>query len=156
MCFPDMPVALPVGPQEPVEQPHWDGLKNGELRIQQCENCGTWIWSPSWVCPRCHQLDPVWRSVEMAGTVYSWTRTHHAFPASREFADALPYVTALVEIPAAGNRRLFGIVVGGGDVRIGAPVRGWIQPGSELTGGWAVLRWVLQTEESLQTEEPLP
>lgn len=140
------PVALPVGPQEPVEIPFWEGLKKGEVLIQQCRNCDRWIWSPSWICPDCHTFDLAWRAVEPEGVVYSWIETLHAFPASQEFSSSLPYTTALVELPGAGGRRLFGIVSGTRPVEIGTRVRGWIQPGSEQTGGWAILRWTTDVE----------
>lgn len=137
-----IPVALPVGPQDPVEEPYWQGLLEGELRIQQCAACDRWIWAPSYICPQCHTFDPVWRPVRPEGVVYSWTTTNHVFPASREFDGHTPYTIALVALPEAGGRRLLGIVADDGPVRAGTPVRAWIQPASELTGGWAVLRWV--------------
>ena len=136
----DYPVAMPVGPQTPVEAPFWEGLQAEELRMQHCLACGTWIWAPSWICPTCHSFDPAWEAVEPAGVVYSWIETYHVFPASREFGDYVPYLTALIELPHAGGRRLLGIVTDG-EVRIGSPVRGWIQPASEMTGDWPVLRW---------------
>lgn len=141
------PVAVPVGPQEPVEAPFWEGLNEGEIRLQHCDNCDRWIWSPSWVCPQCHSFDPPWRSIEPVGVVYSWIETLHAFPASLEFSSSLPYTTALVELPAAGGRRLLGIVSGSRPVEIGTRVRGWIQPGDDQTGGWAVLRWTTDLED---------
>ena len=143
---PEIPVALPIGPQEPVEVPFWEGLRAGELRMQHCGGCDLWIWAPSWICPSCHAFDPPWRAVEPRGVVYSWTETFHAFPASQEFRDALPYVTALVELPHAGGRRLLGIVTGDGPVRVGTPVTAWVQPAGDLTGGWPVLRWMTDTE----------
>jgi uncharacterized protein len=137
----DVPVALPVGPQEPVEEPFWAGLRANEVRLQHCPDCDRWIWEPSWVCPQCYRFDPPWQAIDPVGEVYSWTTTRHAFPASLEFSDALPYTTALVTLTNAGGRRLLGIITGGATVRIGTPVRAWIQPASELTGGWPVLRW---------------
>ncbi|GAA4474961.1 hypothetical protein GCM10023094_11510 [Rhodococcus olei] len=140
------PAALPLGPQVPVDEPFWMGLLEGELRIQHCKECDRWIWGPSWVCQDCHAFDPPWEAVEPVGTVYSWTTTHHAFPASREFAESVPYTTALVELPHAGGRRILGIVTNTRDVRIGQHVRGWIQPAGESTGGWPVLRWIAEED----------
>jgi uncharacterized OB-fold protein len=136
-----VPVALPVGPQESVEEPFWRGLLDGKVLLQHCDACDRWIWAPSWVCPSCFRFDPPWRPVDPTGFVYSYTTTHHVFPASEEFKGSLPYTTALVELPHAGGRRLLGIVVGGATVKIGSPVRAWIQPAGDLTGGWAILRW---------------
>lgn len=141
-----IPAALPLGPQEPVDEPFWEGLRAGELRIQHCAACDRWIWGPSWICPQCHGFDPEWKSVEPIGTVYSWTTTHHAFPASQEFKDAVPYTTALIELPHAGNRRILGIVSDTQEVTIGQRVRGWFQPASELTDGWPILRWTTEVD----------
>ena len=137
----EIPVALPIGPQEAVEEPFWVGLRADEIRLQHCPACDRWIWEPSWVCPECYRFDPPWEAVDPVGVVHSWITTRHAFPASQEFADSLPYVTALVSLTNAGGRRMLGIVTGDPEVRIGTPVQGWIQPASELTGGWPVLRW---------------
>jgi uncharacterized OB-fold protein len=141
-----LPVVLPVGPQEPVEIPFWEGLQAGELRLQHCQACDWWIWAPSWICPKCHSFDPPWRAVRPHGIVYSWTTTFHAFPASQEFRDAVPYTTALVELPDGGGRRLLGIVTGRRPVRTGVAVAAWVQPPSELTGDWPVLRWTTDPE----------
>jgi uncharacterized OB-fold protein len=139
--FESMPVALPIGPQEPVEAPYWEGLKAGEIRIQHCTKCDLWIWSPSWICPQCHGFDPTWEAVDPVGEVYTWATTHHVFPAATEFEGHVPFTTAFVSILSAGGRRLFGLIVGDQSVRIGTRVRAWIQPASELTGGWPALRW---------------
>jgi uncharacterized OB-fold protein len=142
-CEP-IPVALPVGPQRSVEAGFWEGLKAGELRLQHCERCDLWIWPATWVCSSCFQFDPPWRRVEPAGRVYSWTTTRHLFPDAQEFTGRTPYTVLLVELPAAGGRRLLGILAGECDERpvaIGESVRAWIQPASPLTGGWPVLRW---------------
>lgn len=78
----------------------------------------------------------------MRGRVFSWIRTHQRFAAS--FSSVTPYVTLLVELPDAGNRRLFGVLVGPEEgLEVGAPVKGVIQKPSELTRGQPVLRWQL-------------
>jgi uncharacterized OB-fold protein len=151
-----IPVALPIGPQDPLDEPFWQGLREGVLRIQHCAGCGNWIWEPSWVCPACHRFDPVWATVEPVGVVYSWTTTRHAFPASMEFAGALPYTTALVSLPHAGHRRVLGIVIDGDVVKIGTRVRGCIQPASDLTGGWPVLRWRVDDTDTASTDSSNP
>jgi uncharacterized OB-fold protein len=136
-------VGQPAGPSDGVDTPYWEGLLRGELLIQHCE-CGRWVWGPTWICPSCHRFDPPWELVEPRGTIYTWTQTRHAFPVAPEFADALPYNIVLVEVPQAGNVRLLGIEVGSDPddlPSIGDEVEGVIQPASDLTGGWAVLRW---------------
>jgi hypothetical protein len=50
----------------------------------------------------------------------------------------------LAELPAAGGRRLLGVLRDGdgADVRIGQPVCGEIEP-APSPGAWPVLRWRL-------------
>ena len=129
--------SLPDG----LDQPYWNGLARGVVMIQRCPSCQTWIWGPRWLCPACLTPKPEWVEVEPNGRVFSWTRTWQKF--APEFADHVPYITVVVELPEAGGRRLMGVLVGDDtvDPRIGDPVRGVIQPPSKLTSGAAVLRW---------------
>ncbi|MFC9556162.1 Zn-ribbon domain-containing OB-fold protein [Rhodococcus sp. NPDC056960] len=135
----------PWGPSaDGLDQPYWDGLTRGELRLQRCGTCKTWIWGPQWVCGSCHTLDPNWESVTPAGTVYSWSRSWYPF--ITELADRVPYVTVLVELPEAGNRRVLGILTGDDTdaIRIGDPVVGHIEHDEGAT--WPLLRWRRSTE----------
>ncbi|HTO42326.1 MAG TPA: OB-fold domain-containing protein [Rhizomicrobium sp.] len=140
-----VPCTGPIGPRrDGVDLPFWEGLAAGELRMQRCSTCSHWWWAPSWRCGACGSWDLHWEAVPPRGKVFSWVRTHQPFSAAmKEFT---PFVTLLVELPDAGNRRLFGILVGPEDgLEVGAPVTGVIQKPSELTSGMAVLRWTLAT-----------
>ncbi|NMO91572.1 Zn-ribbon domain-containing OB-fold protein [Actinomycetospora sp. TBRC 11914] len=127
-----------------VDRPFWEGLAAGELRVQQCASCGTFVWSPRVLCPSCHGDDLRWPAVEPRGTVYSWTRTWQPFHPS--LAGHLPFVVVLAEIPSAGGRRLLGVLdtgdtTDGADIAVGRPVEAVIdRPDGE---GWPVLRWRL-------------
>ncbi|MFC0448979.1 Zn-ribbon domain-containing OB-fold protein [Rhodococcus jostii] len=135
----------PWGPSaDGLDQPYWDGLTRGELRLQRCGTCKTWIWGPQWVCGSCHALDPNWEAVTPVGTVYSWSRSWYPF--ITELADQVPYVTVLVELPEAGHRRVLGILTGADTdaVRIGDPVVGHIEHDEGAT--WPLLRWRRSTE----------
>lgn len=142
--LPDTPPVMPTaGPRDDgLDAPHWQGLRAGELRVQRCAPCGHWIWAPRPICPRCHRFDLEWPVVEAAGTIYSWTRTWHPFAA--ELSGHLPFVVVLAELPAAGRRRLLGVLRDGdgADVRVGQAVKGEIDlPTTD--DGWPVLRWRL-------------
>lgn len=130
-------VSLPDG----LDDPFWQGLAEGVVRIQRCPRCERWIWGPRWVCPECHRVEPEWVDVEPSGRIFSWTRTWQKF--APEFADHVPYITVLVELPDAGERRLLGLLLGDDkdDPHIGQEVHGVIQPPSALTSHSAVLRW---------------
>ena len=140
MQLDDIPVIGPIGPApDGLDEPHWRGLEEGRLLLQRCAPCRRWIWAPQWLCPACYAPNPAWVEVEARSTVYSWTRTWHPFGA--EFADHLPYVTVLAELPHAGGIRLLGVLAGGEEVAIGDSLKGVIQAPSSRTSGAAVLRW---------------
>ena len=135
------PVMASAGPRDDgLDAPHWEGLRDGEVRVQRCARCGHWIWAPQPACPRCHGFELAWPAVEPAGTVYSWTRTWQPFVP--ELSGHVPFVIVLAELPSAGGRRLLGVLHDGdgADMRVGQAVRGEIDPAPD-PGGWPVLRW---------------
>jgi uncharacterized OB-fold protein len=103
-----------------IDSPYWDGLRQGELRIQRCAPCGRWIWGPQPICPACHTFDPRWERVEPVGVVFSWTRTWQRFHPSVQ----VPYLTVLVELPHPRRRRVIGLYDGPREPVIGADVVG--------------------------------
>ncbi|MFV9428755.1 Zn-ribbon domain-containing OB-fold protein [Rhodococcus aetherivorans] len=134
------PVSAPWGPApDGLDQQYWDGLVAGELRLQRCTSCRTWIWGPQAICGHCHSFDIGWETVEPAGTVYSWNRSW--YPYMEEYANNLPYVTVLVELPHAGGRRVLGILTDDieADPAIGDRVVGSFE---RVEGSpWPLLRW---------------
>jgi len=128
----------PWGPSpDGLDQPYWDGLARAELLVQRCGRCQTWIWGPQWICGSCHAFDPWWQRVEPVGTVYSWSRTWRPF--IDELHVDVPYVTIVVELPAAGNRRVLGLLTGSDSVRIGDRVTGVFE--HDEGARWPMLRW---------------
>lgn len=127
-----------VSASDDLDQPFWDGLSRGELRVQRCTACGRWTWKPQWRCGQCGSWRMEWPAVAPQGVVYSWTRTHQAFsPAMR---GATPFTTVLAELPQAGGVRLLGNLTGPAEgVRIGATVEAAFEP----SAAGAVLRWRL-------------
>ena len=143
--IPDTPPWMDmVGPSDDgLDTPHWDGLREGRLVLQQCGDCASWIWAPRPLCPQCHSFELQWRQVEPVGTVYSWTRTWQPF--GREATGHLPYVVVLVELPAAGNCRVIGVLAHADGVQptIGATVLGRIEPPPD-DKHWPLIRWQLE------------
>jgi len=143
--IPDTPPWMNLaGPAEDgLDTPHWDGLRDGRLLLQQCGGCAGWIWAPRPICPRCHSFELRWEPVEPVGTVYSWTRTWQPF--TREATGHLPYVVVLVELPAAGNCRVVGVLAhaDGLTPAIGAAVTGKIEPPPD-DKHWPLIRWQLE------------
>lgn len=123
-----------------VDAPYWDGLGEGVLRVQRCARCDGWQWPADWRCPGCGSYELVWPEVEPRGRIYSWIRTHHPFVPG--YADLLPYVTVLAELPAAGGARMMGLLrTGEQDPRIGDPVVGEFAAAAPETLDLPVLHW---------------
>ena len=135
-----MTAEVPWGPMaDGLDQPYWDGLVAGELRLQRCADCRSWIWGPQSVCAQCHGFDIDWESVEAAGTIYSWSRSW--YPYISELGGDLPYISVLVELPHAGGCRVLGMLVDDPQrtPKIGDRVVGTVRtrPGEP----WPLLRW---------------
>lgn len=126
-----------------LDYPYFEGLGKGEVRIPRCDKCQTWTWPAEWRCPECGSWDFHWETASTEGaTVYAWTRTHYAF--SKNFADLLPFVNALVELPKAGKVRLVGLLLGSDKgVKVGAAVKTDIQPAQERFHNLPALAWRL-------------
>lgn len=142
--IPDTPPWMDLTGPSPdgLDTPHWDGLRDGDLLLQRCIDCRTWVWSPRPICPGCHSFDMGWEPVKPVGTIYSWTRTWQPF--TRESTGHLPYVVVLVDLPAADGRRVLGVLTNADGVipKIGAAVHGEIeQPPDEAH--WPLVRWHL-------------
>lgn len=128
-----------------LDAEHWEGLRAGKLLVQRCRKCSTWVWSPRPICPACHSFDLSFDPVEPVGTIYSWTRTWQAF--TPDATGHVPYLVVLAELPAAGNRRILGVLANADGLtpRIGTAVRGTIeQPPDDAY--WPLVRWHLDSD----------
>jgi uncharacterized OB-fold protein len=125
-----------------ADDPFWDGLEAGELRLPRCGGCGRWTWPAHWRCGECGSWEFRWTEVEPAGTVFSWTRTWYAFDRTRERAGDVPYVVALVEVDGTDGARILGVLAGDeAPLQVGARVTGAILPPSEKSLGYPSLVW---------------
>lgn len=132
---------------DPLEQPFWQGLAAGELRVQHCPACGSWWFPPRRRCTRCGGA-AVWRAVSGRGRIWSFVEVHP--PVLPAFMPYAPYPVVLVELEEATGLRLVGNVVrqrGAGidsvdivELAIGRPVSALIEP---LAEGIHWPRWLL-------------
>ncbi|HEX9032385.1 MAG TPA: OB-fold domain-containing protein, partial [Streptosporangiaceae bacterium] len=72
----------------------WEGTRQGELRIQQCADCGALRHPPGPMCPQCGSPNPKYLVASGAGTVFSYVVHHHPPVPGKQ----LPLVIALVEL----------------------------------------------------------
>ena len=74
----------------------WAALRDGELHIQRCAECGTFRHPPRPVCARCGATARQWQKVAGAGEVWSFTVVHP--PTLPAFADRTPYGAVVVRL----------------------------------------------------------
>lgn len=99
----------------PDTQFFWDGLKQRQLLIQRCADCGRLRHPPGPACPHCHSLN--WDTVAASGraTLFSFVISHHPQLPSLPH----PNPIGLVELEE-GTRLVAGLVgIDPGAVRIG-------------------------------------
>jgi uncharacterized OB-fold protein len=88
-----LPASLLV--QDSDSRPYWEGLKQGELRIQRCKTCTKAVFYPRAICPHCHSDQLEWIVASGKGTIYAYTVAHQAFG---PFAADVPFVIVLIEL----------------------------------------------------------
>jgi hypothetical protein len=125
-----------------ADDPFWEALEAGEIRLPRCRGCGRWTWPAHWRCGECGSWEFRWTAVEPVGTVYSWTRTWYPFDRTRERGGDIPYVVVLVEVDATDGARILGVLTGDeAPLKIGARVTGAILPPSERSLGYPSIVW---------------
>ncbi len=77
-------------------RPFWEAARQGRLVIQQCRDCGKFVFYPSVVCEACLSDRLEWREVSGRGTVESYSTVYRPF--TKEFAEDVPYTVALVRL----------------------------------------------------------
>jgi uncharacterized OB-fold protein len=91
-------------------RPFWEGCTAGELRYQQCPDCGAVQLVPRALCSACRGQSLQWRRSAGRGHVLSHTVVHRA--PTPAFRGEVPYAIALVDMEE--GFRLMVNVEGGG------------------------------------------
>ena len=91
-----MDLTKPLPQASPTSQPVWDGLKERVVRLQQCEDCSSWIFYPRTHCSNCLSPHLTWKTVAGTGVLYTYTVTHQ--PTAPHFQDEVPQLLAVVEL----------------------------------------------------------
>lgn len=100
--------------------PYWDGLKQRELKMPSCNDCGKLWYPPAPFCPECWSRNFTWRQLSGRGTVNSWVVFHQAYFSS--YKDDVPYNVAEVELEE-GPRLLTNLVgIANEDIAMGMSV----------------------------------
>jgi len=94
--------AIPVA--TPDTEQFWEHAKKGELAIQRCASCSTYIFYPRSHCPFCFADEVPWVVVSGLGTLHSYVISHRRAPGFEP-----PYVIAIVALDE-GPRMMSNIV----------------------------------------------
>jgi uncharacterized OB-fold protein len=79
-----------------LTRPFWAAAREGRLVIQRCAECRHYNHPPRAACDACLSTDLTFEAVSGRGSVWSFTVMHQKSVAG--FEDAVPYLTALVEL----------------------------------------------------------
>jgi uncharacterized OB-fold protein len=90
----DFPRPLPV--PTPTSEPFWSGIKNGQVTLQQCDDCSAWVFYPRSHCNHCLSPNLTWKPVSGKGTLYTFTVARR--PTAPQFADEIPQLIVVVEL----------------------------------------------------------
>lgn len=99
--------AKPLPTTTPWSAPFWEGCRRGELLVQKCEDCQSYVFYPKMYCPNCLSSHLEWIKASGKGTVYSFMTVYGFQPT--EFAADVPYVVAIIELEE-GVRMMSNIV----------------------------------------------
>jgi uncharacterized protein len=108
----------PLPDVEGADQPFWRALREREVRIQRCGNCGAYRFPATGFCAQCRSQSSHWQPVAATGVVETWCVFHRAYFEGLD----VPYTVVQVRLDC--GVRLFSNPVGvaAGALRIGLPV----------------------------------
>lgn len=113
-----------------LNEPYWNGLADGVLKFQRCDDCQH-AWLPAREeCPRCLGAGMTWTPASGRGRIISWVVYHTALHPS--FKDRLPYNVAIVELDE-GPRLITNILANHDSLAIEQPVVLAIEPEGDMS-----------------------
>lgn len=89
-----MSAARPLPVATVDSAPFWEYARNGELRVQRCDDCGHLRLPPGPVCPQCWSTQATWTRTSGRGRVQSWVVYRRPYLEAFE----VPYAVVLVEL----------------------------------------------------------
>jgi uncharacterized protein len=64
------------------DEPMWESIASGTMRLQKCGACGSMRYPPGPVCPKCLSTEFVWTPIAGGGRILSWTTFHRQYLAA--------------------------------------------------------------------------
>ena len=107
------------------ERGFWEGTRQGELRVQQCSDCGLFRHLPTPMCPECSSLGYAWTRVSGRGFVYSFVIVRHPVHPSIREREQTPYNICVIELVEQEGLRICSNVlqIAPEDISIDMPVQ---------------------------------
>jgi uncharacterized OB-fold protein len=108
----------PLPNVEGADRSFWQGLRQREVRVQRCHDCGACRFPAARFCARCRSEISDWHAVAPRGIVETWCVFHHGY------FDGLEVPYTVIEVRLDCGVRLFSNPVGveASALRIGLPV----------------------------------
>jgi len=106
----------------PLNRFYWEAGKEGVLKIQRCQDCGTWVFPAQPICRNCRSENVAPETVSGRGTIFSISVNYQPWAPGLE----VPYVVARVKLDEVGDTVLLTTnIVGDGalEARIDDPVQ---------------------------------
>lgn len=123
----------PMPVLDDLNRPLFDGMKEGKVMVQKCDDCNTWLAPSAFICEACGSENVPWVEVSGKGELYTYVVYHRAY--APEFESMVPYNVALIELEE-GPRLLANIIgIDNNDLKIGMalkPVFREVAPGLPL------------------------
>jgi len=109
---------IPLPRPTAVSAPHWEGCREGRLRVQRCRDCGAHVFVPQPVCTGCFGDGLEWVESSGRGTLYSYTMIHR--PQRPVFE--VPYTVVIVELEEGWTMLSNLIECDPEEIRVGMPL----------------------------------
>jgi uncharacterized protein len=79
-----------------LTSPYWDGLRDGRLMLQGCEECGRAQHYPRVICRFCGSTSLHWHQARGSGTVFAGTRVERVVKPALK--DRVPFTIVIVRL----------------------------------------------------------
>ena len=109
---------IPLPRPTALSRPHWEGCREGVLRVQRCRDCQTYVFIPQPCCTSCLGERLEWVESAGRGTLYSYTVVHR--PQQPVFE--VPYTVVVVELEEGWHMLSNLVECDPGEIEIGMPL----------------------------------
>jgi len=111
---------FPAVERDEASEPFFAAAARGQLLVRRCPRDGAMLGPQSRTCPDCGGTELEWAVASGSGTLVSWAVVHQVpVPA---LADAVPYLTAVVELAEGPWLMARLVATGTHALRAGLPV----------------------------------